>query len=122
MVVVFLSLSVAVVRDFVVWQDSIRINKFYFFGLLKISFKYSKGQNIRISSYGSNFSEDADSPYFDDGGTGVGCLYALISVFFPAKTIMKEFKIELVNSHRDDKSIRIYLTKKEFDYLKGFTK
>ena len=113
--VVFIILSVIVVKDIEISVDSFLVSKYYFFGLIKWTWDFNKGNNIKVSSYGSDFGHDGESSFHYDTPTGLGCLFMIFEVFLPPKIVMKEFKIEIINS--PSKRVYILLDKYEFDNL-----
>jgi hypothetical protein len=119
--VTLITISIIVVKEFIVFSDSFQISKYYFFGLIKRNWQFNKAENIRISSFGSDFGEDGDIPDNDPTASGIGCLFSIFSVFMPPKIVKKEFKIEALNkSNNLIKRTNIFLDKCEFNYLLTF--
>lgn len=113
--VVLISLSIIVVKDVVISVNSFLVSKYYFFGLIKRTWNFNKGDNIELSSFGSDFGQDGESSFHDDTATGFGCLFMIFEVFVPPKIVMKEFKIEKIDNPY--KTVSILLDKYEFDNL-----
>lgn len=113
--VVIIMLSIIVVKDIVISVDSFFVSKYYFFGLLKRTWNFNKGDNIKLSSFGSDFGQGGELFFPDDTGIGIGCLFMIFEAFLPSKIVMKEFKIEKINS--PSKKVHILLDKYEFDNL-----
>jgi len=113
--VILITLSIIVVKDVAISVDSFLVSKYYFFGLIKWTWNFNKGNNIKLSSFGSDFGQDGESSFHDDTATGLGCLFMILEVFSPPKIVMKEFKIEKIDS--PSKRVYILLDKYEFDNL-----
>lgn len=119
--VVLLTLSIIVVKDLIVCTDSFQISKYYFFGLIKRTWQFNKGENIKVSSFGSDFGQDGDIPYIDDSASGLGCLFSIFSIFVPPKIIKKEFNVEKFGETNNLLNrVNILLDRPEFNYLKKF--
>jgi hypothetical protein len=113
--VAFIMLSVIVVKDIAISVNSFLVSKYYFFGLIKWTWNFNKGNNIKLSSFGSDFGQDGESSFHDDTATGLGCLFVIFEVFSHPKIVMKEFKIEKTDS--PSRRVYILLDKYEFDNL-----
>ncbi len=72
---IFVALSIIVVDDFVVFTDSFQITKYYFFGLIGRSWRFTAEDNIKVSPFGSDFGQDGDIVDMDDTVVGIGYLY-----------------------------------------------
>jgi hypothetical protein len=118
--VVIITLSIIVVKDVAISVDSFSVSKYYFFGLVKWTWNFNKDNNIKLSSFGSDFGQDGESSFHDDTGTGIGCLFMIFEVFLPPKIVMKQFKIEKLDN--PTKRVDILLDKYEFDNLQQFIK
>jgi hypothetical protein len=119
--VVLITLSIIVVKDFIVCSHSFSISKYYFFGLIRKTWRFNKGDNVKVSSFGSDFGQDGEITVHDDTVSGLGCLFSIFSIFLPSKITMKEFKLEKFdefNSHT--KNVYILLNRPEFIHLETF--
>lgn len=119
--VVFLALSIIVVKGLVVFSDSFLVSKYYFFGLVKRTWQFTKGENINISSFGSDFGENQDISIHDDSASGIGCLLSIFLFLVPPKITIKRFSIEKFDeTHKLLKSVSLLLDRSEFKYLQIF--
>ena len=119
--VVFITLSIIVVKGFTVWSDSFLISKYYFFGLIKKTWRFNKGENIKLSSFGSDFGQDGDVPDIDNIASGVGCLFSIFGMFVPPKITSKEFKVEKFDeASKLLNSVSVFLDRPEFNYLQTY--
>ena len=119
--VVFITASIIVIKNLAVLSDSFEISKYYFFGLVKRAWQFNKDENIKVSSFGSDFGQDGDIPDIDGGASGIGCLFMIFSIFVPPKITKKEFKIEKFDDTNNLlKRVRIILDRSEFNYLQAF--
>lgn len=121
--VAIITLSIVVVKNFTVFPGSFVISNYYFFGLIKITWRFNKGDSITISSYGSDFGQNGEIPDYDHNYAtpGLGCLYSVFLIFFPFKIIKKNLKIEKIDeSNKSLKRVHIFLNKYEFDCLQSF--
>ena len=119
--VVLIPLGSIVVTDFIVSADSFQIVKYYFFGAIKRRWQFNKGDRIKLSGFGSGFGHDGDNPIDDQTGTGLGCLYMILLVFWPDKIKRKEFKIEQTDSCGQPlNKVHIILNSTEFNHLERF--
>jgi hypothetical protein len=119
--VVLITLSIIVVKDFIVLIDSFLISKYYFFGLIKRTWRFDKDENIKISSFGSDFGQEGDIPDIDQTASGLGCLFSIFSVFAPPKITNREFKIEKFDEINNLLNrVHILLDKPEYEFLQTF--
>ena len=119
-VVVLCTLAIIIIDDFIVSENSFSISKYYFFGFIKWTHLFNKGDKITASSYGSDFGEDGEIPDYD-ASSGVGCLVSIFYVFVPPKISMKDFKIRKFDDYNTSiKRIQILLNKSEYEHLKKF--
>jgi hypothetical protein len=79
--VVLVFLSIIVIKDIVVFPDSFRVKKVYFFGILPISWSFKKNEKVVLHSYTSGFEEEDDADGFSHLETPAGCLFYFYSVF-----------------------------------------
>ena len=119
--VALITLSIIVVKDFIVSFDSFSISKYYFFGLIKWRWRFNKEDKIKASSFGSDFGQDGEIPDYDYEASELGCLFSIFSTFVPPKITMKKFKVGKFDEfNRPLKSVHILLDKPEFNYLQKF--
>ncbi|MFT3704158.1 MAG: hypothetical protein QM802_17455 [Agriterribacter sp.] len=119
--VILILFSIIVVKDFEVRPNSLKISKYYFWGLFCRRWEFNKEDNIKVSSLGLDFGQEGDTPDFDDAGAGIGCLFSIFSLFAKPKITMKQFKIDKFDeSNIHLKSVRILLNRSEFKYLETF--
>ena len=115
------TMRIIVVKGFIIYLDSFQVSKFYFFGLFKRKWHFNKSENIRVLPLGSDFGEDGVAPNVDDGGSGLGCLFSIFSMFSPPTITKKEYKVENLNETNDKiNSTRILLDRPELNYLDSF--
>ena len=98
--VFFVFLNLIVVKDFRVSLNSFEIVKYFFFGLIPISWSFEKTDNITIKSDGSIFGSDAKVPDTDQGNTLAGILFGcLYPIFVRPKIGVIEFSIHKIESN-----------------------
>ncbi len=116
-------LSVSVIKDFEVRENSLEISKFYFFGLIKRKWCFYVTEDIKVSSISADFGEEFDPPSFDAWDfPDLGCLTSVFFVFFPPKITHKKFRIETLGGSKQVlKHVAIFLNKNEYNLLKTFT-
>ena len=120
-IVALITISIIVVKDFVVFSNSFEVSKYYFFGFIKRRWKFSKDENIKVSTFGSDFGQDGEIPDYQDIESGLGCLFSIFLIFMPSKITRKEFKIQAYDETNIlSKRADIFLDKSEFSYLKVF--
>jgi len=118
-IVALITISIIVVKDFVVFSNSFEVSKYYFFGFIKRRWKFNQDENIKVSAFGSDFGQDGEIPDFEDIESGLGCLFSILSIFMPPKITRKEFKVQAYNETNILlKRVHILLDKSEFNYLK----
>ena len=119
--VVLLTLTFIVLKDFIVSPDSFRISKFYFFGLIKREWFFNKTENIKISTFGTDFGDDGDVVFIDSGVPAPLSILSFFLIFAPPKITMNEFKIEKMDEmYCPINAVRILLSEHEFNYLNPF--
>ena len=119
--VVLILLSIIVVKNFIVFQDSFQISKYYFFGLIRFRWKFNLEEKFKILSLGADFGGEGD--VLNTEPDAAGCLLLVLSVFFPSGSgvIKKEFRIERSGKVNTPFSrVHIFLDRVEFNYLQGF--
>ncbi len=118
---IIITLSILVIKDFVIFQSSLQITKFYFFGLIKKEWHFGKNENIQLKSDSSSFGDEGDISNFDsEEAATVGCLFSIYGIFFPPQISSKEFTIEVLSySKKVIKRVHIFLNKKEFNFLQA---
>jgi hypothetical protein len=120
--VVTITLSIIVIKDFIVFEDSFQICKYYFFGLIKRKWEFNKSSNINVTSYDSEFWQNDDMPNIDDSsGTGLGCLFSIFFIFKPSKIVNRQFNFELLDeTFKHLKSVHVALNNNEFGFVKDY--
>ncbi|MCG2614727.1 hypothetical protein LZZ85_10565 [Terrimonas sp. NA20] len=120
-VVIFITLSIVVTRDFRVKTDSFSISKYYFFGLVKITWSFRRGEAINAFSFDPDFGQDGEAPSLEDPNMELGCLYLVFVTLSPPKIAKREFKIEKLNElGQRSQSVNMCLFKTEFNHLQTF--
>ncbi len=112
--------SLIVINDFVVTDKELIVSKYYLFGLIKINWKYLKFDHIKITSYGSDFGKEGETPDFQNV-SDLGCLFSIFAVFQPYRITKKSFTLEkLDDSNKKKTKVQILLNSVEFRHLKEF--
>ena len=114
--VFFVFLNLIVVKDFRVSLNSFEIVKYFFFGLIPISWSFEKTDVITIKSDGSIFGSDAEVPDTDQGHTLAGILFGcLYPIFVRPKIGVIEFSIHKIESNgKVSGKVLIFLNANEF--------
>jgi hypothetical protein len=121
MVIILLTLSIVVVKDFMVTANAFRITQYYCFGFFKKTWHFNKGENIRISSFDPDFGQDADMQDTIAEPEALGCLWTIFSAFIPSKITKRHIKIEkLDEAGKPISRVGILLSSKEFNYIQQF--
>ena len=119
--VVLFSLSFISIKKFIVSKDSFQISKFYFFGLIKRTWIFKKSDNIKVSTFGTDFGEEGDFPFVDSGDSAPLSIISFFFIVARPKITMNEFKVEKFDeTNWLISSVRILLNKDEFNYLNSF--
>ena len=118
--VVLVFLSIIVIKDLVVFPDSFRVKKIYFFGFLPIGWRYTKKEKIILHSYASEFEEEDDAGGFSNMETAAGCLFYIYSVFGKQNRIThRKFTIKKeVDKPGFRGEVEIFLSKREYQLIK----
>lgn len=110
-------------KNLTIYTDSFLIEKYYCFGFIKKSRQFTKEDNLRLTSFGSNFGESGETPDHANDPVGLGCLYSVFSVFLPPTITKKPFKVaQLDELNTILKSVTIILNKTEYNHLLPFIK
>ncbi len=121
--VALIFLSSITLKNLSIYAASFLIEKYYFFGFIKRGWQFNKEDNLRLTSFGSNFGENGETPDHANDPVGLGCLYSVLSVFLPPTITKKPFKVaQLDELNTILKSVTIILNKTEYDYLRKFIK
>jgi len=122
LLVIFITLSIIVIKNFMVFENSFQISKYYFFGLVKLKWEFNKSDNINVTSYDSDFGQDDDMPNIDDStGTGLVCISSIFYIFKPSKIIYRQFNFELLDQNFTYlKSVNVALDDHEFNFVKDY--
>ncbi len=120
--VVLITLSIIVIKDFIVFEDSFQVSKYYFFGLIKRKWQFNKSDNINVTSSCSEFGQDDNMPNIDDSiGSGLGCLFTIFFIFKPSKIVNRQFNFEqLDETFTHIKSVNVALDNNEFGFVKKY--
>ena len=119
--VALITISIIVVNNVTIFFDSFLISKYYFFGLIKMTWCFKKVDKLKISSFGSDFGQEGEITVHDDTASGLGCLFSIFSIFLPSKITMKEIKIERFDEFDNlTKKVYILLDRPEFNFIKTF--
>lgn len=116
--VILIMVSMIVVKDIVIYVDSFLVSKYYFFGLIKSTWNFKKEMTIKLSSFGSDYGENGESPMYDDPATELGCLFMIIAIFSPPAITMKAITIETIDT--PVQRVVLALNKYEFDTVQKF--
>ena len=118
--VLLVTSSIIIVNDFVVTDQELNVSKYYMYGFIKINWKYLKNDQIKISSYGSDFGKEGEIPDFQNT-SDLGCLFSIFAVFLPYRITKKSFTLErLGESIQHKRQVQILLNEVEFGHLQKF--
>jgi len=118
--VLLLASSIITIKKFVITEREILVSKYYFFGIIKCNWKFGKYDQVRISSFGSDFGKEGEVPDFQNTSE-LGCLFSILAIFLPYRITKKAFTIEkLGESNRHKRRVQILLDETEFGHLKKF--
>ena len=119
--VVLAFLSIIVIEDIIVFPDSFRVKKFYFFGILPIRHSFNKNEKIVFHSYASGFAEEEDEGEgFSHFETAAGCLFYLYSFFGKKNRVMhRKYTIKKVGGNSGFTGmVEIFLSRQEYELIK----
>ena len=112
--------SLIVVDNFRRTYTSLIIDKYFLFGLIRITWTYDKSERVVIKSEGYRFGDDAEVPVFDSGESIFGLLFSMIySVFGKPKIGRIRFSVQkLKPSGLITKPVYIFLDREEYRMAK----
>ncbi len=119
--VVLFTVVFIVIKDVIVSADSFQVYKFYFFGLIKRRWVFNKNDNVKVSTYGTDFGEDGDVPFVESSDAAPISILSFFLIFAPPKITMNAFKVQKFSeTYLVISSVRVLLDKHEFNYLNSF--
>ena len=115
----FISLSLLVVKDFSISQNSLQITKFYLFGFIKRKWLFNKSEIIKVTSSTVDFGQEFEPPCFDTVETAtLGCITSMLFTLLPPRVTHKKFTIEcLDNSGKVIRYVQLLISKEEYSLL-----
>ena len=115
----FIFCSLITLKGFEVDLESILVEKYYFYGLIRRKTTFLKKNKIKISSFGLDFGQNVDIK-FDDAESPAGCLLSLVPFLISKNKIsLKPFTIETFSQGGEVLlKADILLTEEEYNLLK----
>ena len=118
--VTLIFLSIIKSENLLIFADFFVIKKYYFFGLIILSHKFNKIDNLRYRSYSQDYNTLLEWEYSDNSGTAIGCLFSLVLFFKRSTVAYREFVLEKIEFDQVSLKISVILSKKEYDILQNF--
>ncbi len=125
-----MTFSLSVIKNFVLKTNVLFVSKYYFYGLIKKTWKFKTGEIIKVSSFDYIFEQNlsvvdfgnTEAKFdFDTTTTEIGCLGLIFASFVPMTVVRKEFKIFTTNENNKQlKSVYIQLNQVELNHLMDF--
>lgn len=119
--IILLTLNFIVVTGLTVADGSCCITKYYAFALIKQTWRFNKGDKIRLYSTDPDFGQEAQEITVAEEPVELGCLFTVFSVFAPSTITKRQYEMEQRDEYNDSiKKVRILLSPAEFNYLSTF--
>lgn len=119
--IILLMLNFIVVTGLTVTAGSFGITKYYAFALIKQTWRFNKGDNIRLFSTDPDFRQDVEITDVNDEPGELGCLFTVFSSFTPSAITKRQYEIEKRDEDNGSiKKVRVLLSRTEFNYLSTF--
>lgn len=121
LVILLLTLNFIVITGLTVTAGSFGITKYYAFTLIKQTWRFNKGENLRLYSRDPDFGQGAEKITVAEEPEELGCLFAVFSVFVPSTITKRQYEMVQRDEYNDSiKKVRILLSCTEFNYLSTF--
>ena len=121
-VVSFIMLSIIVTKNFIINDEFLKIEKYYFFGWVRFRRVFKKQIELSVLPERATFGLEGD---FEAGAveSEIGCLLTIIGFFLPNKIIKQDFYLEQNEfPYELKKGVYIRLDQNEFNLLEKFKK